>query len=47
MQQCVKTLEEVQAEIERHYPATQAKSMLSRVDQAIKSLETWATTQAA
>lgn len=39
----VKTLEAVKIEIDRHYPASQTKSMLSRIALAIKSLQTWRT----
>lgn len=41
VQQGVKSLEDVKAEVERHYLATQVKAMLSRIDLAIKSLQTW------
>lgn len=47
VRQSVEALEAVEAEIERHYTATQCKTMLSRIDQAIKSLQTWTTAQAA
>jgi hypothetical protein len=47
VRQSVEALDAVEAEIERHYTATQCKTMLSRIDQAIKSLQTWTTAQAA
>ncbi|MBD2222796.1 DUF5623 domain-containing protein [Calothrix sp. FACHB-1219] len=35
------TLHEVKATLEQHYPLTQVKSMLGRIDSAVKSLNSW------
>lgn len=37
----VKALEEVKAEVGRHYESSQTKSLLGRIDSAIKSLQKW------
>lgn len=39
--QHVRTLEAVKMEIARHYTKSQTKSMLGKIDSAIKSLQTW------